>query len=142
MKQIPNHLFFRWVEDEIANGHPVQFRLKGNSMYPFLRSDKDEVVLHPCSSDELNKMDVVLFRYKGNYLLHRIIRRHGNKLLIQGDGSYVAREECITEDVVGKVHTVIRPSGRILHVTDWKWRLTSFIWQNIGILRIWLLKIL
>lgn len=142
IKKIPNHLFFLWVEEEIANGHPVQFRLKGNSMYPFIRGGKDSIVLHPFTVDELNEMDVVLFRYKGRYLLHRIVRRIGNQLLIQGDGSYVAIEKCTTEDVVGKVLTVIRPSGKIVQVTDWQWRLSSFIWRHIGFLRILLLKIL
>jgi hypothetical protein len=48
MKPIPNNLFFLWVEQEIADGRSVRFRLKGTSMLPLLRGDKDEIILHPC----------------------------------------------------------------------------------------------
>ena len=34
-------------------------------------------------------MDVVLFRYNGRHVLHRIIRREGTRLYIRGDGSFV-----------------------------------------------------
>ena len=33
MKCIPNDVFFAWVESEIAEGHSVRFRLKGQSMF-------------------------------------------------------------------------------------------------------------
>ena len=65
MKQIPNELFFTWVETEIAEGNSVRFRLKGQSMFPLLRNERDEVVIYPCVADELQPMDVVLFRYQG-----------------------------------------------------------------------------
>ena len=142
MKQIPNDLFFAWVESEIAQGRSVQFLLKGVSMYPFIRGGKDRVVLFPCSHHELQPMDVVLFKYKGNHLLHRIIRRDGDLLTIKGDGSYVAIEVCNVNDVIGKVYTIIRPSGKEISVADWKWRFPSFVWSKMGILRNPILKIL
>ena len=103
MKQIPNNLFFAWVESEIAEGRSVRFRLKGHSMFPLLRNERDEVVLHPCTDAELQTMDAVLFRHQGRHVLHRILRREGDRLLIQGDGSFVARETCTVGDVIGKV---------------------------------------
>ena len=142
MKQIPNDLFFAWVETEIAQGRSVQFRLKGVSMFPLIRGGKDEVVLRPCSAEELRPMDVVLFKYKGKHLLHRIIRREGDRLLIQGDGSYVAQEQCSVDAVIGKVQAVVRPSGRVVPVESWRWRFPSFVWRNLGVLRNPLLRIL
>ena len=41
MKCIPNDVFFAWVESEIAEGHSVRFRLKGQSMFPLLRNERD-----------------------------------------------------------------------------------------------------
>ena len=142
MKQIPNDLFFAWAEDEISNGRSVRFRLKGDSMFPLLRNGRDEVVLCPCTEEELNPMDVVLFRYKGRHLLHRIIRRDGNRLLIQGDGSYVAKEECCTGDAIGRVQAIVRPSGKTIAVDEWRWRLPSSLWQQVGFLRSPLLRML
>ena len=90
MKKVPNNTFFSLVEEEIAEGKPVRFRLKGNSMFPLLRNGKDSVILEKCLPDELKPMDVVLFRYRGSYVLHRIIQRMGDDLLIQGDGSILS----------------------------------------------------
>lgn len=142
MKAIPNDLFFRWVEAEIAEGNPVRFRLKGQSMFPLLRNERDEVVLAPCTEDELRPMDVVLFRYCGNHVLHRILRREGRQLFLQGDGSYVAKETCYTTDVIGKVQQIIRPSGRVIPVTSWRWRYPSWLWQQTGFARTFWLRVL
>ena len=142
MRKISNEPFFSRVEAEIAEGRSVRFRLKGWSMFPLLRDGRDEVVLCPCTSEELRPMDVVLFRYNGGHVLHRIIRREGTLLRIRGDGSFVAREQCMVTDVVGKVHFVIRPSGRVLSVNGWRWRLSGLLWSKTGIFRNPLLRIL
>ena len=135
MKQIPNEVFFAWVESEIAEGNSVRFRMKGQSMFPLLRNGLDEVVLYPCREDELQPMDVVLFRYQGRHILHRILRREGGWLYLQGDGSYVAKEKCTITDVVGKVQKIIRPSGKVIGVDDWRWRLFSRLWCGLGVFR-------
>lgn len=135
MKTVSNDLFFAWVEDELSAGNKVRIRMKGVSMLPLLRSEKDEVMLTPCQPDELKPMDVVLFRYHGKHLLHRIIRREGEKLWIQGDGSFVAVEQCYTKDVVGKVIRIYRPSGREVSVDSWRWQWPSRLWRCSDLLR-------
>ena len=141
MKTIANDTFFSCVEAELAEGRPVRFRLKGNSMFPLLRNGKDSVILEKCNLDTLKPMDVVLFRYKGNHVLHRILRRENNQLLIQGDGSFVAKEQCTVDDVVGKVVQVCRPSGKVLSVNSWQWRLPSRLWRLSNPLRVFLLRL-
>lgn len=121
--------------------YAVRFRLKGNSMYPLLRNGKDVVVLGKCPAESLQPMDVVLFRYRGKHVLHRIIRRKGERLLIQGDGSMVAKEECTVDDVVGKVVQICRPSGKEIPVGSWQWTIPSRVWRGLGFLRIWLLRV-
>ena len=141
MKTIANDTFFFCVEAELAEGRPVRFRLKGNSMYPLLRNGKDSVIPEKCNLDTLKPMDVVLFRYKGNHVLHRILRIENNQLLIQGDGSFVAKEQCTVDDVVGKVVQVCRPSGKVLSVNSWQWRLPSRLWRLSNPLRVFLLRL-
>ena len=141
MKKVPNNTFFSLVEEEIAEGKPVRFRLKGNSMFPLLRNGKDSVILEKCLPDELKPMDVVLFRYRGSYVLHRIIQRMGDDLLIQGDGSILAMEQCAVNDVVGKVTGICRPSGKVLSVDSWKWTFPSRLWRISNPLRVLLLRI-
>ena len=141
MKQIPNDLFFAWVESEIAEGRSVKFRLKGNSMFPLLRNGKDEVILEKCFPENLKPMDVILFRYRVAHVLHRIIKRKGNDLLIQGDGSIVAMEHCTVNDVVGKVTSICRSSGKTILIDSWKWKLYSHLWRRMGCSRKWILKV-
>ena len=141
MKKVANNVFFSWLEEEIAQGKPVRFRLKGHSMFPLLRNGKDEVILEKCFPENLKPMDVVLFRYRGGHVLHRIIRREGERLLIQGDGSIVAKEECTVNDVVGKVIRICRPSGKEIPVGSWQWTIPSRVWRGLGFLRIWLLRV-
>ena len=141
LKTVSNSLFFSWVEEEIAKGNEVRFKLKGVSMSPLIRNEKDDVILVPCKSEELKPMDVVLFRYKGRHLLHRIIRREGDWLWIQGDGSFVAVEQCKVQDVVGKVDRICRPSGKIVSVDSRQWRWYSRLWRASDTLRRFLLRI-
>lgn len=141
MKQISNDLFFLWVENEIAEDRAVRFRLKGHSMFPLLRNGKDDVILYPYKKEELAPMDVVLFKYHNKHLLHRIIRREGNHLLMQGDGSFVAKEECTIDDVVGKVGTIVRLPDKMISVDSWQWKLPSYLWSKTGILRPFLIRI-
>ena len=121
--------------------YAVILRLKGNSMFPLLRNGKDVVVLEKCPAESLQPMDVVLFRYRGKHVLHRIIRREGERLLIQGDGSIVAKEECTVDDVIGKVVQICRPSGKEIPVGSWQWTIPSRVWRGLGFLRIWLLRV-
>ena len=141
MKKVSNDVLFAWVEEEIAQGKPVRFRLKGNSMFPLLRNMKDSVILEKCSMHDLKPMDVVLFRYRGTHVLHRIIQRTGDDLLIQGDGSIVAMEQCTVNDVVGKVTGICRSSGKIISVENWKWKLSSRLWLTSNSMRKFLLRV-
>ena len=45
--QLSNRLFFEQVEAMLAEGHEVQIRMKGHSMRPLLRSERDTAVLTP-----------------------------------------------------------------------------------------------
>ena len=141
MKAVPNELFFSWVEEEMAEGRSVRIRLKGNSMFPLLRDGRDEVFLYPCEGKEIKPMDVVLFRYRGMHVLHRVIRREGQQLYLQGDGVFVSRETCTTADVIGVMKQVKRSSGRVVDVDGWRWRLPSYLWRALGILRRPLLRL-
>ena len=44
---LTNRLFFEQVEAMLAEGHEVQIRMKGHSMRPLLRNDRDIAVLTP-----------------------------------------------------------------------------------------------
>lgn len=140
MKSLPNDIFFAQVESEISQGRSVWFKVKGNSMYPFLSGDKDSILLSPVN-EPVVKNDVVLFFYRGRHVLHRVIKIEGEKYIIQGDGVYASREFCHSKDIIGKVTQIQRPSGKIIPVTSFKWRMFSSLWVSLRFLRKYLLFI-
>ena len=54
---------------------------------------------------------------------------------LKGDGSFSTKESCTTGDVIARVEAVIRPSGKIIRVDEWKWKVPSWIWCKLGILK-------
>lgn len=140
MKSLPNDIFFAQVESEISQGRSVWFKIKGTSMLPFLKDNKDSVLLSPVK-ESVVKNDVVLFSYNGRHVLHRVIKIEGEKYIIQGDGVYASSEFCHSKDIIGKVTQIQRPSGKIIPVTSFKWRMFSSLWVNLRFLRKYLLLI-
>ena len=107
MKTLPNDIFFAQIESEIAAGKSVIFKVKGNSMYPLLRDNKDEVTLSPLNREPAI-MDIVLFRFRGKHILHRIIDLKNGEYTLQGDGIYMSCEYCSRNDIIGIVTKIHR----------------------------------
>lgn len=141
MKPIPNDLFFAQIESEIAEGKSVIFKVKGNSMYPFLRNGIDSVKLAPVNQ-KLAKNDVVLFKFNGKHVLHRIIKIEGDKYILQGDGVIKNKEYCSSEDIIGVVTHICREDGKMIAVKSFKWRILPEIWFILRFARRYLLAII
>ncbi|MDR1056227.1 MAG: S24/S26 family peptidase [Prevotellaceae bacterium] len=112
MKLIPNEAYFAEIADMLSDGQSVQLRVKGGSMRPYLRNEKDIVVLSPFNPFKLKKGRIVLFKYRNRYLLHRIVKCENNRFMIQGDGVCKASEKALPSDVIGMVDTIIRPGKK------------------------------
>ena len=140
MKTIPNDYFFIFVEEEISKGKNVRFRVKGFSMLPVIRNMRDDVILYPCNPEELQPLDIVLFKFNGRHILHRIIRKEGDTFIIQGDGIYASHEYCKPEDIVGKVEYIIRGKHTI-SVHSKSFRVYSKLWYHLRGIRRYLLFI-
>lgn len=141
MKNIPNNLFFAWVEEEIAQGHEVRIRVKGESMFPFLHNGVDDVIVAPCQVDELALLDIVLFRYRGKHVMHRIVKMSEGDYTMQGDGVWASQEHCRAEDVVGKIVAICRPKKEPFSVTSFWWTWFSRMWYHIRSIRRYLLRL-
>jgi len=71
---IANITALKIIEEYINAGISVRLTVRGNSMSPLLLDGIDSVMLHPCIATELKPQEIILFRYKGGFMLHRIIR--------------------------------------------------------------------
>lgn len=129
---IDNRLLFASVEDCVQNGQSVTIQVKGTSMRPYLRSARDKVELGPVAPQELVPGAVVLFRYRSNYVMHRIRCVDGENLTIQGDGLLFSQEKATKSDVVAIVRNIIRVarSGkeRVMPCNSKRWRRLSRLW--------------
>lgn len=142
MKTISNDCFFARVEAEIRSGRNVRFRVKGNSMRPLLRNGREEVVVAPCKAEDIECWDIVLFRYRGRHVLHRMVGRKGEYFVLQGDAVCTFHEECGAEDIIGVVKRVYSPSGKVVETSSFRWRMKSRLWRLAGryrgiLLRLW-----
>lgn len=140
MKTISNDIFFAQVSADLSAGRSVSFKVKGNSMFPFLRNCKDIVFVSPVNQPIVKK-DVVLFYHKGRYVLHRVINIEGNSYTIQGDGVYASREYCTGEDIIGVVTHIARGGGEIVPLNGFLYRMYSNFWCATSSARKYLLYI-
>ena len=95
------------ISEIVSNGGSVKLEVKGNSMMPLIRDEKDTVLLK--KADDVKKYDVVLFRKKdGNIALHRIVESNDSQYTIIGDNQY--RFDCNIkhDDLIAKVSQLDR----------------------------------
>ena len=116
----------------LREGYTVTIPVRGNSMLPFLADGRDGVTLVRCPSDELPCGAVVLARTTdGRIVLHRIVRRDGERLWLQGDGNVRGAEQALGADVMAVAVAFVR-KGRIYPATGRAWRVYSWIWRHGG----------
>lgn len=110
-RTIPNEILLGEVTNLLSEGQEVIILTKGNSMLPFLRSEKDSVALRKKDSVEVG--DVVLAHLGGGrYVLHRIFAIDGDNVTLMGDGNVRGQEFCKKEDISGTVVRFIKKNGR------------------------------
>jgi phage repressor protein C with HTH and peptisase S24 domain len=96
---LPNKEFFEELIGFLNQGKEVSLMVKGTSMKPFL-DEETEVFLKQDKS--YKRGDVCLFKYKEQYLLHRLLKSKDGYYYFRGDNSY--RKEVVNEAVIfGKV---------------------------------------
>ena len=122
-KQIANDLFFASVEEFLKEGRSVDMTVKGFSMRPFLRNERDVVTLAPLPENEpLRRGMVVLFRHRGKHVLHRYVGDREGLCVMQGDGNYRTEELVPREEVVAYVASVRLADGPKISYDSVGWR--------------------
>lgn len=139
--QKPNREVMETVRTLIREGRQAVIPVKGYSMRVFVENCRDKAILAPFDVAALKRGDVVLARVEGDYfVLHRIIRAEGDRLILMGDGNVRGTECCRRSDVVAQAVGFIRKGRRQPDmVTGLKWRVYSALWMALRPLRRWLL---
>ena len=126
--ELRNDIFFAEVERRINDGQSVTIPVKGYSMRPMMRSEKDKVILTAHSDKAIKQGAVMLFRHNGHHIMHRIVKIEGQNITFAGDGNYNKTEQATKDDIVAVVTAIIRSSGRTISLDSRKWRIYSTLW--------------
>ena len=128
--RLKNDIFFAEVEELLDEGRQVTILVRGNSMRPLLRDGRDKVVLRKANDEDIRKGAVMLFRYRGSHVMHRVTRIEGDVVIFEGDGNYKLQEIALRKDIVAVVEAVVRPSGKRIECSSRRWRFLSFMWLS------------
>lgn len=100
------------IEEMIARDGMYVCTTSGISMKPMLRDRRDTVVITPVSG-RLKKYDVALYRYKGKYLLHRVVKVLPDSYVCCGDNCITPETGVTDADVVGILSEVWRGDKKL-----------------------------
>ena len=126
--ELRNDIFFAEVERMIGEGQRVTISVKGFSMRPMMRSEKDKVTLIAHNDEDIKRGTVMLFRHNGHHIMHRIVKIEGQNITFAGDGNYNKTEQATRNDIVATVTAIIRPSGRTISLDSRRWKIYSTLW--------------
>lgn len=115
-------------ENQLDTYGSFAYKIKGVSMLPLLRQDRDIVVIVR-KKDRLHPMDVAFYKRNKDYVLHRVIKLTEDGYLIRGDNTYVL-EDVKEERVLGVMKSFVR-NGKQVDCSDYGYRLYSWAWNQI-----------
>jgi Peptidase S24-like len=95
-------LFDGFARELIADGCGFRFLAKGRSMLPTIR-DGEILEVRPAAAQALCPGDIVLLNSDGEFKVHRIIRRHGDRFTTRGDAGGEADGEVARDSILGLV---------------------------------------
>ena len=134
---IDKEVMMEEVRKLISEGMTVELTAKGYSMNPFIMHLRDIIVLGPWKNEEIVKGTVVLAKdTKGQYIVHRVIRRDGDIITLMGDGNIGLKETARMDDIIGRLYHIKR-KGRTYQTEGLTWRLYSWFWMLVTPLRRW-----
>ena len=94
---------------------PMRILIHGGSMYPLIRMDRDYVTIMPIK-EKIRVGDIVLFSdpYQDRYVLHRVWRIEGNRVLTWGDNCRRPDPWMPLDAIWGKAALIERGKKRIV----------------------------
>ena len=118
------------IKQLVDDGHDVVITVVGYSMTPFLRNQRDRVLLKK-PSWSLNVGDIVFYQRKtGQYVLHRIYKNNPDGYYMMGDHLYDL-EGPIESNAIFAVVTEIERNGRWISAETFSWKTASSLWRML-----------
>ncbi len=128
------------LEEALAKHGRVIFPNVGTSMMPLLRQNRDLSVIERRPVDQngkplrCKKYDVVMYRRRNKYILHRILKVLPNGYVICGDHNRYKEYDINDKDIIGIMTAFVR-DGVETPVTDRRYRIYVHLWCNFYLIR-------
>lgn len=101
-----NKQLLDFAEILLENNHQLSFSMRGNSMYPMLKSG-DVGIVKKCSIADIQIGDIIVFKQNGKLVAHRLVKiivNNGTHLLVtKGDKNMHPDKPFTVEAFIGKV---------------------------------------
>lgn len=134
---ISTQQIFEEVSKIVAKGGMVTITAVGYSMNPGIVHMRDQITLGPWTDNDIRPGTVALVRdIRGNVVLHRIIKRKDNLILLEGDGNIGQKEKATLDGIAGIMHSITR-KNRIITSKNLLWRIYSWTWVALRPLRLY-----
>lgn len=128
-------LMMEEIRTLVSEGKTVTLTVKGNSMNPFIVHLRDRMTIGPWKDEDIRKGTVALVKdTRGSYVIHRIIKRDKDRVVLLGDGNIGFTETATLDNVIGIMHNIDR-KGRVWTPQSTLWRLYSWFWMTLTPLR-------
>lgn len=139
--RVPN-AYFEHVAHLLKEGKHVRLKVLGDSMFPLIRGGKDEIELIPKNEvKELKPFTALFYRWEGQYMIHRYIRKDNDEIVLLGDGNVYREERTKEEDILGVLKTIYRKEKEIDCLSE-TWITQGKCWYKLLPVRKYLLYIL
>ena len=100
---ISNQSAFSQARDLLLKGESVRIAERGQSMLPFFQSGST-ILLRPIRKEDFRVGHVVMAESApGRFVVHRILRLEGDRVVLLGDGNLYGTETMSREKVYGIV---------------------------------------
>lgn len=127
IRLVDTQMWINEIADILQTGNEAPLSVTGNSMMPFLRHSRDQVLLKAFSSPA-KKGDILLYKRKsGQYVLHRVVKCEQNKLWFAGDIQSIVEGPIDDSCVIAKV-TKARRNGKWIQNGDLCWNFFEKVW--------------
>ena len=136
---VPKEELMHEVVQLLAENQQVTIKAKGNSMLPFIAGGKDSVVLQKEAT--YRRGDIVLGEIApSSFVLHRIVRKNDEEIILMGDGNVSGVEKCRNNAIHGRAIAIIRKEKRVDCTRKWE-RFKARAWAALLPVRRYLLAI-
>lgn len=129
VERIDNQILFSEIEKMLAEGRQASFTVMGYSMYPFLVSGRDSVIVEHLGTRKPRIGDILLFKpLPDRYMLHRVTKLTEDGFETTGDRNSFRDGLFPYDSIVGRASAIVR-KGRTIPCSDPWYRFLSKLWS-------------